>query len=304
MRLRPFICTKIERPSLLEKPPCKVRFFANRYSRKYRQKVTVTTLFQTTSHRTFSTSHTNAPRSLSRVKAGTHSAFGERSHTRAHTAKQGHSLPRPQCGFALPVNSFLFRHTFIYIHFPVHCEPPLSAERKSGETAAINFIPNRFSSQFSTSPTNGPRLPPLQTAGTHSAFGERSHTSAYTPKQGMFQMGCYYYPRTVSHVSENLRGQGVERQTVPLLGLGRGHSRRTQRACGTAMRLCASLPRGVAAPLGCVIFLQFGDVAVFSLCAQHFLNVQGCGGITTLGVLCVLLKHWTAACQKGSFAAF
>ena len=250
MRLRPFICTKIERPSLLEKPPCKVRFFANRYSRKYRQKVTVTTLFQTTSHRTFSTSHTNAPRSLSRVKAGTHSAFGERSHTRAHTAKQGHSLPRPQCGFALPVNSFLFRHTFIYIHFPVHCEPPLSAERKSGETAAINFIPNRFSSQFSTSPTNGPRLPSLQKAGTHSAFGERSHTSAYTPKQGMFQMGCYYYPRTVSHVSENLRGQGVERQTVPLLGLGRGHSRRTQRACGTAMRLCASLSRRRRGPAG------------------------------------------------------
>ena len=31
----------------------------------------------------------NGPRSLSRVKAGTHSAFGERSHTRAHTAKQG-----------------------------------------------------------------------------------------------------------------------------------------------------------------------------------------------------------------------
>ena len=32
---------------------------------------------------------------------------------------------------------------------------------------------------------------------------------------------------------------------------------------------------GVAAPLGCVIFLQFGDVAVFSLCAQYFLNVRG-----------------------------
>ena len=41
------------------------------------------------------------------------------------------------------------------------------------------------------------------------------------------------------------------------------------------MRLCASLSRGVAAPLGCVIFLQFGDVAVFSLCAQYFLNVRG-----------------------------
>ena len=31
----------------------------------------------------------NGPRSLSRAKAGTHSAFGEGSHTRAHTAKHG-----------------------------------------------------------------------------------------------------------------------------------------------------------------------------------------------------------------------
>ena len=36
-----------------------------------------------------STSLTNAPRSLSQAKVGTHSAFRERSHTRAHTAKQG-----------------------------------------------------------------------------------------------------------------------------------------------------------------------------------------------------------------------
>ena len=34
---------------------------------------------------------------------------------------------------------------------------------------------------------------------------------------------------------------------------------------------------GVAAPLGCVICLQLGDVAVFSLCAQYFLNVRGEG---------------------------
>ena len=37
----------------------------------------------------FSTSRTNGPRSLSRVKVGTHSAFGKRSHTAAHTVKQG-----------------------------------------------------------------------------------------------------------------------------------------------------------------------------------------------------------------------
>ena len=65
-----------------------------------------------------------------------------------------------------------------------------------------------------------------------------------------FRMGRYHYPRSVPHGSETLRGQGVERQTLPLLGLGRGCSQRTQRAFGTAMRLCASLFRGVAAPLG------------------------------------------------------
>ena len=58
-------------------------------------------------------------------------------------------------------------------------------------------------------------------------------------------------------------GRVSERQTLPLLRLGRGCSRRTQRAFGTAMRLCASLFRGVAAPLGCVICLQLGDVAFF-----------------------------------------
>ena len=59
---------------------------------------------------------------------------------------------------------------------------------------------------------------------THSPSPTGSHTAAYTAKQGRFRWGRYYYPRTVSHVSEALRGQGVERQTLPLLGLGRRHS--------------------------------------------------------------------------------
>ena len=119
-----------------------------------------------------------------------------------------------------------------------------------------------------------------------------------------FGWGWYHYPRSVPHVSETLRGRGLKRQTLPLWGLGRGCSRRTQRAFGTAMRLCASLFRGVAAPLGCVICLQLGDVAVFSLCAQYFLNVRDTGGITTLGVLCMLPKCRTAACQSGLFVVF
>ena len=65
------------------------------------------------------------------------------------------------------------------------------------------------------------------------------------------------------------------------------------------MRLCVSLSRGVAAPLGCVIFFASAEIAVCTSCAQGFLRVRGMGGITTLGVLCVLLKRWTAACQSG-----
>ena len=151
---------------------------------------------------------------------------------------------------------------------------------------------------------NGPRLLSRAKVGTHSAFGERSHTRAHTAKQGTFRTGALSLPSTQTARSRTSPGRVSERQTLPLLGLGRGCSQRTQRAFGTAMRLCASLFRGVAAPLGCVICLQLGDVAVFLLCAQYFLIVRGGGGITTLGALCVLLKRWTAACQKGSFAAF
>ena len=82
-------CAKIERPSPLEKPSCKVRLFAQNRSRNYRQKVTAASSISNHFSSRFSASRTNAPRSLSCVKVGTHSAFGKGSHTRAHTAKQG-----------------------------------------------------------------------------------------------------------------------------------------------------------------------------------------------------------------------
>ena len=116
--------------------------------------------------------------------------------------------------------------------------------------------------------------------------------------------GWYHYPRSVPHVSETLRGRGLKRQTLPLLGLGRGCSQRTQRAFGTAMRLCASLSRGVAAPLGCVIFSVSVEIYGFTPRTQGFLCVRGGGGITTPGVRCVLPKFSAPACQSSLFAVF
>ena len=125
----PLSCAKIERPSPLEKPSCKVRFYAQNRFRKYRQKVTVTTLAPTAFHPTFQLRSQSA-------------------HVRFRTRKR-----------------------------------------------------------------------------VHTRLLEKNRTQGLTQRNtGSFRWGRYYYPRTVSHVSETLRGQGVERQTLPLLGLGRRHS--------------------------------------------------------------------------------
>ena len=158
--------------------------------------------FQHIVHTVFNTSGTNAPRLLSRVKAGTHSAFRERSHTRAHTPKQGPSLPRPQHGLVPSAKSLLFHHAFIYIHFPVLCDPHYI---KSGRVAATNAVPQPFLIAVSTSLTNGPRLLSQAKVGTHSAFRERSHTRAHTAKQGAFRAGWYHSPRHVLHIHEHPR---------------------------------------------------------------------------------------------------
>ena len=82
------ISAKIERPSLLEKPSCKVRFFANRHFRNYRQKVTGTTLFQTAFHRIFSLSH----------KRPTFAFTGESGYTLGSRRKIAHSGTHGETG--------------------------------------------------------------------------------------------------------------------------------------------------------------------------------------------------------------
>ena len=104
---------------------------------------------------------------------------------------------------------------------------------------------------FNTSDTNGPRSLSRAKVGTHARLSEKDRTQGLTRRnRGSVGWGWYHNPRTVSHVSETLSGQGAERRTLPLSGLGRGRSRKTQRDCGTAMRLCASLSRRRRGPAG------------------------------------------------------
>ena len=148
---------------------------------------------------------------------------------------------------------------------------------KSGETAAINFIPNRFSSQLSTSCTNAPRSLSRVKAGTHSPLLKGSHTTAHTAKHGAFRMGALLLPSERSTRFENPAWPGLKTANFAPFG---SQSRvlpknaKSLRDSDALMRVAVPRRRG---PLGCVIFLQFGDVAVFSLCAQYFLNVRGKG---------------------------
>ena len=104
-----------------------------------------------------------------------------------------------------------------------------------------------------------------------SAFRQQERTQGHTRRnRGRFGRGRYHYPRSVPHVSETLRGQGVERQTLPLLGLGRGCSRRTQRASGTAMRLCASLFRRRRGPAGLRDLFASAEIAACTPCSRYF----------------------------------
>ena len=140
---------------------------------------------------------------------------------------------------------------------------------------------------------------------THSAFGEKSHTAAYTAKQGLFRMGVVSLPSIRAARSRTSPGRVSERQTLPLLGLGRGCSRRTQKACGTAMRLCVSLSHRRRGPAGLRdLFLLLSKLWLYALCLGLSARAKEGGGIITLGVFRVLLKRWTSACQKGLFAVF
>ena len=163
-----------------------------------------------------------------------------------------------------------------------------------------NAVSNRFSSRFSTSLTNALRLLSQTKASTHSPSPTGSHTAAHRAKRGAFRMGALSLPSERFARSQTSPGRVSERRTLPLLGLGRVCSPKTQKACGTAMRLCASLFRRRRGPAGLRDLFRFcRNCGLYALRSGAFRVCEARGGITTLSALYVLLKRRTAACQKG-----
>ena len=190
----PLSCAFIERPSPLRKPSCKVRLFAQNRSRNYRQKVTATTPSQTVFHRIFQLLPQMAHVCFRRRK-WVHTRLSEKDRTQRLT-RRNRGIPSLDHSAALccqrnPFYSTVLLYTYIS-RFSVN--PQHQQKRKIRQSCRRNAVPNRFSSHFSASRTNGPRSLSRVKAGTHSAFGEGSHRAAYTPKQGAFRTGVVSLP--------------------------------------------------------------------------------------------------------------
>ncbi len=81
-------------------------------------------------------------------------------------------------------------------------------------------------------------------------FAQRIAHNGLHAETGGISDGALSLPSTRTARSRTSPGRVPERRALPLLGLGRGCSQRTQRAFGTAMRLCASLFRRRRGPAG------------------------------------------------------
>ena len=124
---------------------------------------------------------------------------------------------------------------------------------------------------LSQSPAKRPTFAFTSESGYTLGFAQRIAHNGSHAETGGISDGALSLPSTRTARSRTSPGRVPERRALPLLGLGRGCSQRTQRAFGTAMRLCASLSRGVAAPLGCVIFFHFCrncDLYAIRACAR------------------------------------
>ena len=155
-----------------------------------------------------------------------HTRLSEKDRTQRLT-RRNRGIPSLDHSAALccqrnPFYSTVLLYTYIS-RFSVN--PQHQQKRKIRQSCRRNAVPNRFSSRFSTSRTNGPRSLSQVKSGTHSSFGERSHTRAHTAKQGAFRMGVVSLLSERSARSPTSPGRVSERQVLPLLGLGRGAPR-------------------------------------------------------------------------------
>ena len=190
----------------------------------------------------------------------------------AHSGSHGETGGLPSSGHnaalccqrncsVIPLDSAVLLYTYIS-RFSV--DPNYQQREKIRQSCRINFIHQPFLIPIFNFSHKCPRSLSQAKAGTPSAFGEKSHTAAHTPKQGAFRMGVVSLPPERFTRFGNPAWPGIRTAYFAALGSWPGGALEERRKpSGQRCAYACRCPEGVAAPLGCVIFLQFGDVAVF-----------------------------------------
>ena len=128
-------------------------------------------------------------------------------------------------------------------------------------------------------------------SGPHTRLSEKNRTQRLTRRnRGRFGWGWYHYPRSVPHVHEHPRAgyqNGKFYRFWVLVGDAPEERRKpSEQRCAYARRCSeASLFRGVAAPLDCVIFFASAEIVTCMPCAQ---SLSACArrGVVSLPSAC------------------
>ena len=137
------------------------------------------------------------------------------------------------------------------MHFPVLCDPPLYQIRQSCRHQRCSpTVPHcgfNFSHKWPTFAFTGESGYTLAFRRKIAHKGTHGETRGVSDGGGITTLGPF---RTFT----NIPGSGIRTAYFAALGAWSGVLPKNAGSLGTAMRLCVSLFRGVAAPLGCVIF--------------------------------------------------
>ena len=235
-----------------ENLPVKFGFSPKFTSTNLAKKLPSQTLSQTVSHRDFQLlSQTAHVRSHSRKRV--HTRLSEKDRTQGHTRRnRGPSLPRPQHGLVPSAKFLLVLHAFIYIHFPVHCEPSTPAEEKN-----LSKLPSQTLSQ-----TIFHRVFQLLPQTAHVCFHSRKRVHTRLRQQDRTQRptrrntglpdGAAITTLDTYCTFTNFPGPGIRTANFAALGSWPGGALEERREpAGQRCAYARRCPAGVAAPLGC-----------------------------------------------------
>ena len=202
---------------------------------------------------------------------------------------------------ASPLSCFLFR--------------PRKSREKRRKRSHTN-VSSTLSTRTSTPPVQTTHVCFHERKWVHTRLSEKDRTQGLTRRNRGVSDGGGITTLGLFHTFRKPCVARCQNDVLCRFGILAGRcSRRTQKAFGTAMRLCASLFRGAAAPLGCVICFRFcRNCGLYTLGSPRKIahkgthaeigGVLGGGAIITLDTSCTFTNIPGPGVRTANFAAF